>query len=75
MSRSFSYLCQGLLGIAFVGAMGFGATQAFAGPAASQGRRIDCSTSEGRTECYMACKQDGLVGYCTIEEGCLCEPM
>ena len=32
MSRSLSYLRRGLLGIAVVGSLGFGATQAFANP-------------------------------------------
>ena len=32
MSRSLSYLRRGLLGIAFVGSLGFGATQALASP-------------------------------------------
>jgi len=32
MSRSLSYLRRGLLGIAFMGSLGFGVTQAFANP-------------------------------------------
>ena len=42
MSRSLSSLRAGLLGLAFVGAMGFGVTQAFAGPAAPA-TRFACS--------------------------------
>jgi len=32
MSRSLSYLRRGLLGVAFVGSLGFGVTQALASP-------------------------------------------
>lgn len=32
MSRSLSYLRRGLLGLAFLGSLGFGVTQAFAKP-------------------------------------------
>jgi hypothetical protein len=49
MSRSVSYLCRGLLGIACAGALGFGTTQAFATPA--------------ETSISNACKPD-MVAYC-----------
>lgn len=45
MSRSLSYLRRGLLGIAFVGSLGFGATQAFASP--EQAREAVCRTGAG----------------------------
>ena len=54
MSRSLSYLRRGLLGIAFVGSLGFGASQAFAeskaGPATAT--RF-CPI--GYYECCMSC--------------------
>ncbi len=54
MSRSLSYLRRGLLGIAFVGSLGFGASQAFAdskaGPATAM---LSCSI--GETLCCSTC--------------------
>jgi hypothetical protein len=45
MSRSLSYLRRGLLGIAFVGSLGFGATQAFGSP--MQAREGTCEQTGG----------------------------
>lgn len=67
MSRSLSYLRRGLLGIAFVGALGFGASQALAAPPqVSQARScIDY--------CYTQCWEMGWEGgYCTYTGACFC---
>lgn len=40
MSRSFSYLRRGLLGVAVVGSLGFGASQALAAPPQASHQRV-----------------------------------
>lgn len=62
MSRSLSNLRRGLLGIAVVGSLGFGVTQAFAAPAQASKRNM-CSR-EMDAYCDYSCGLDGLRGYC-----------
>lgn len=52
MKRSFIHLRRGLLGIAFVGSLGFGATQAFAKPnAAPADAALACGSNERMCSC------------------------
>lgn len=59
-----------LSGAAIALALGYGATQAFASPAA-QGEY--CRTAQERAECAIDCDAQGLVGYCYQDVGCVCE--
>ena len=52
MSRSLSYLRRGLLGIAFVGSMGFGVSQALAAPVSA---KVAACTAEERSTCRSTC--------------------
>lgn len=54
MSRSLSYLRRGLLGIALVGSLGFGATQAFAEPKGEPVAAMG-TCPVGMWECCMTC--------------------
>jgi hypothetical protein len=63
MSRSLSYLSRGILGLAFVGSLGFGATSAFAKPEPAQ--RIICPFG------YQPCQCPGYE-YCTFTDPCNC---
>lgn len=74
MHRSLSRLRQGLLGIAFVSALGFGATQALASPDAAAGARAYCPIDPDgpyySNQCGAGC--NGGVGYCTTRGICKC---
>ena len=62
MSRSLSYLRRGLLGIAFVGSLGFGVTQALAGPATTASSYCEPN------ECWNYCMGTGQgEGICTAD--------
>jgi hypothetical protein len=72
MSRSLSHLRRGLLGVAVAGSLGFGATQAFAGPSAQAQRLPWCDPSDtsGYYDgvCTRACQRHGYAyGYCQQE--------
>jgi hypothetical protein len=74
MSRSLSYLRWGLLGIAVVASLGFGATQAFATP--DHGRQGFCPMVGEPTpfpECEAGCPE-GYV-HCSGFGECVCVPM
>lgn len=73
MSRSLSYLRRGLLGIAFIGSLGFGATQAF-GSAPIQSSRAVCNGDPGSdTWCWWNCAFQGENGgYCDELGRCVC---
>ncbi len=64
MSRLLSYLRRGLLGIAFVGSLGFGATQAFASPEVARTESCELSGSPyiPTHNCDQSCPWIG--GYC-----------
>lgn len=69
MSRSLSYLRRGLLGIAFVGSLGFGATQAFATPQVAAGGAY-CDWAY----CAWWCSENvpGSDGLCSTRGECQC---
>lgn len=67
MSRSLSYLYRGLLGIVFVGSLGFGASQALAAPSQVSQQRW-CSEAY----CDDYCGRMGWDGQCTREGACEC---
>ena len=73
MSRSLSNLRRGLLGIAFLGSLGFGATQAFADPS-PQARRAYCSSGAEIRACLNSCQSQGMLANCDPDFGCICEP-
>jgi hypothetical protein len=70
MSRSLSYLRRGLLGIALVGSLGFGATQAFATPEETAASGGSCPWSANGPYFYPPCEDfcrevgGGEWGYC-----------
>lgn len=66
MSRSLSYLRRGLLGIAFVGSLGYGATQALAAPPQVPVARF-CEAW-----CNDYCEQQGQMGTCRFDGTCWC---
>ena len=71
MSRSLLYLRRGLLGIAFVGSLGFGATQAFGSPNQTRTgycppKGYDYSTPICGSGCYRQ------IGYCDYSGVCHC---
>lgn len=71
MDSRLSYLRRGLLGIAFVGSLGFGATQALASP--EQGRVKYCEDRGGdyyTPVCAYGCP--GNSGYCRDGGVCVC---
>lgn len=68
MSRSLSYLRRGLLGIAFVGSLGFGATQALAEPQASGPARAPVCYGAMPFRCMC---NDGSWG-CSVDNGTPC---
>jgi hypothetical protein len=72
MSRSLSYLRRGLLGIAFAGSLGFGATQAFA--RSGGGPIIKYCPATGEDYPYSPCASGCDIGrgYCTAEGRCVC---
>lgn len=70
MSRSLSYLRRGLLGIAFVGSLGFGVAQAFAGPATAPSSRLHCTPMECYAQCEGLCIRDPVSGHLD----CVCNP-
>lgn len=77
MSRSLSYLRRGLLGIAFVGSLGFGVTQALASPPAPSWPS-NCSASEIEA-CETHCAQTYAFGQCkkslSGDVTCICHYM
>jgi hypothetical protein len=58
---------RGLLAAVFAGAMGFGAAQAVAAPAAATRAVAGCQ----QDACTRKCAQDGLIGFCD-GRGCWC---
>ncbi len=73
MSRSLSYLRRGLLGIAFVGSLGFGATQAFGSP--NREPAVYCEATgydypSAYCQSMLGCQWGG--GYCTFWGICEC---
>ncbi len=71
MSRSLSNLRRGLLGIAFVGSLGFGATQAIGSP--DQARVAYCTPmgyDYHTPACGAGCFRN--VGYCSEAGICRC---
>ena len=66
MSRSLSYLRRGLLGIAFVGSLGFGVTQALASPVRTTAL-AECDAAR----CAARCNYPGMYGICT-QGHCYC---
>ncbi len=78
MSRSLSYLRRGLLGIAFVGSMGFGVTQAWGSPNPLERGPITVATCEDLGYDYPDafcnfgyCGSQG-GGYCSAGGYCRC---
>ncbi len=72
MSRSLSYLRRGLLGIAFVGSLGFGATQAFGSPNRTQGVTCDVTGYDYPSYyCQFAMRCD-YGGWCSSYGSCNC---
>lgn len=71
MSRSLSYLRRGLLGIAFVGSLGFGATQAFGTPSRAPGAACTPKPYE-YTSAYCGLGCPGGAGYCSTAGVCVC---
>jgi hypothetical protein len=74
MSRSFSHLRRALFGLAFVGSLGFGATQALASPEAARAPRY-CPVGPGGQPyysdyCGFYCAYG--VGYCNEVGVCRC---
>lgn len=77
MSRSLSLLRRGLLGVAFVGSLGLGATQAFGSP--DQARISSCpATGDDYAYAYcnysLKCGPTG-GGYCSAQGQCKCGPL
>ncbi|HEY0015374.1 MAG TPA: hypothetical protein VGC13_03620 [Longimicrobium sp.] len=77
MIRSFSFIRRGFLGIAFAGALGFGATQALASPRTAAGPDgpdycpIDFVNGPYYSEyCGRGCAEE--IGYCSMEGRCVC---
>jgi hypothetical protein len=68
MSRSLSYLRRGLLGIAFVGSMAFGASQALAAPQRAPQAAAYCD----EWQCFMACYEIFRYGRCGWDGYCEC---
>jgi hypothetical protein len=67
MKRAIERLRQGVCGLAVAGALGLGATQAFAGPASAQAAP-SCDTA-----CSRVCQAAGFVGgFCPDGGGCSC---
>jgi hypothetical protein len=64
MSRSFTRLRRGLLGIAFVGSVGFGATTAFAETGTTERAPTFCMPESGWCWCMGDCV---LIGHCNCE--------
>jgi hypothetical protein len=61
-------MTRGVLAAAFAAAMGFGAAQAFAAPAADTRSAAGCTPES----CQKRCAQEGLIGFCT-GRGCWCQ--
>ena len=74
MDRSLSHLRRTLLAVAFVGSLGFGATQALAGP--TEADYLICNPTNGQDDAYCKawCIQQGAVeGGCSPRSyTCLC---
>jgi hypothetical protein len=70
MSRSLSFPRRGLLGIAFVCSLGFGATQAFAGPEQSRQTCTATGYDYATPECGAGCYRN--IGYCDYRGYCRC---
>lgn len=52
-------------------ALGFGTTQVFAAPQ-TEARGPYCHTAQERTQCYLDCQADGMLGICDTDIGCYC---
>lgn len=72
MKSPMTYLRRGLLGLAFAGTMGFGATQALATPA--QAAAMGNCPVEGYDYYYYPCAYSCPYqqGYCTTRGWCAC---
>lgn len=68
MSRSRSYLRRGLLGIVFVGSLGFGATQALAKPQVEAGPKY-CFPGP----CNRSCVNSGFASGACADGVCTCQ--
>jgi hypothetical protein len=74
MDITLRHLRRGLLGIAFVGSLGFGATQALASPDPSRIRYCtDLGTDYYTSYCAYGCP--GNRGYCQMGGRCVCGEM
>ena len=74
MSRALSYLRGGLLGIAVVGSLGFGATQMLASTE-PPAQRLSCPATGDDYE-YEPCQSYcGGAGYCSAIGQCRCGPL
>lgn len=60
MKKTWSWLGRGVFALAVAGGLGFGATQAFAGPATS--RALYCE----KFECIDYCAESGQKGVCVL---------
>lgn len=76
--RSLSYLRRGVLGAAFVGSLGFGATQALAGPGpgggpSSPGGFCVLGDPGAHAYCQYWCQETmSADGYCLSSGACTC---
>lgn len=68
MSRSLSYLRRGLLGLAFVGSLGFGATHALAEPQTGAAMRVPVCPTGAPYECWcdgrLTCQFEPYMCHC-----------
>jgi hypothetical protein len=73
MNGSTTYLRRGLLGLAFAGSLGFGASQALASPAQATGTMAKCPI-QGYDYYYAPCANacPGHQGYCSEAGLCRC---
>jgi hypothetical protein len=71
MSRSLSNLRRGLLGIAFVGSLGFGVTQAFASPKRADVKYCAPYGAPYYSD-YCGAGCFGNIGYCAEDAQCRC---
>jgi hypothetical protein len=73
--RSLSYLRRGLLGVFFVGSLGFGATQALAGPGGPSSNGGWCVLGDPGADAYCNywCQETlDADGYCLSGGRCSC---
>jgi hypothetical protein len=74
MKGSMTYLRRGLLGLAFAGSLGFGATQALATPALGAPAAAGVCPDEGYDYYYYPCAYSCYrqQGYCAAGGVCRC---